>query len=180
MSRVPLKSIETSCASGAEVLSGIKKRLGMLPNFFGGLANHLGSLNGYLAFNEAMERESALSKQQREKIALAIANANGCHYCVSGHTLAAKAAGLDAEAARLAQKGVAETPYDQAILKLALEVLETRGHISEETLAMAVDQGLLEAEIVEVVGWVGLNTFSNWINNVIQPKIDFPVVPIQD
>lgn len=180
MSRLPLKDIETSCPSGAETLSGIKKRLGMLPNFFGGLANHLGSLKGYLAFNEAMERESALSKKQRELIALAIANANGCHYCVSGHSLAAKSAGVDADTARLAQKGISETPYDQAILTLALEVLETRGHISEETLTMVADHGLSEAEIVEVVGWVGLNAFSNWINNVVQPKIDFPIVPIQD
>ncbi|MBN7770999.1 peroxidase-related enzyme [Marinobacter daepoensis] len=180
MSRIPLKSIETSCSSGAEVLSGIKKQLGMLPNFFAGLANHLGSLNGYLAFHDAMERESSLSKAQQEMISLAIANANGCHYCVSGHTLSAKAAGVVAEEARRAQKGQAEQPEDQALLTLALEVLDTRGHVSEETLAMVKAHGFSESEIVEVVGWVGLNSFSNWINNVIQPKIDFPVVPIQE
>lgn len=180
MSRLPLVCVNDACDKTAPLLAGIEKRLGMLPNFFAGLGNHHGSLAGYMAFAEAMEKHSNLSKAQREKIALAIANANGCHYCVSGHTLSAKSAGVNADEAREAQKGLASEPLDQALLTLALDVLDTRGHISEKTLSWVLAQGVSKEQVVEVVALVGLNSFSNWVNNVICPAIDFPEVPLQD
>lgn len=180
MSRLPLKGLENACEQSAPVLHRIKKQLGMLPNFFAGLANHYGTLAGYLAFQESMKQNSRLTPAQRELIALCIGNANGCHYCVSGHTLSAKHAGVSPEEAREAQKGKASNPFDQALLDLALAVLDGRGHVSEELLASVLERGVSEAQMVEVVGLVGLNSFSNWINNVIQPPIDFPEVPLQE
>jgi len=180
MSRLPLKGLENACEQSAPVLQSIKKQLGMVPNFFAGLANHYGSLAGYLAFQESMKQDSRLTPAQRELIALCIGNANGCHYCVSGHTLSAKHAGVSPEEARDAQKGKASNPFDQALLDLALAVLDGRGHVSEELLASVLERGVSEAQVVEVVGLVGLNSFSNWINNVIRPPIDFPEVPLQE
>ncbi|GAA0695473.1 carboxymuconolactone decarboxylase family protein [Marinobacterium maritimum] len=178
MSRLPLLCPDTACDQGAPTLALIRQQLGMLPNFFAGLANHGGALNGYLAFEQQLSEHSRLSKAQREMISLAVANANGCHYCVSGHTLSAKHAGVDAEAARMAQQGKAQDPKDQTILAFALDVLEQRGHLPDESLAAARQMGLDDAMLVEIISWVGINSYSNWINNLIQPKIDFPEVPL--
>lgn len=178
MSRLPMLCPDTACEQGAPTLALIRKQLGMLPNFFAGLANHGAALNGYLAFEEQLSEHSRLTKAQREMISLAVANANGCHYCVSGHTLSAKHVGVDAEAARLAQQGKAKEPKDQAILDFALDLLEQRGHLPDESLAAARQMGLDDATLVEITSWVGINSYSNWINNLIQPKIDFPEVPL--
>ncbi|MBV0932535.1 carboxymuconolactone decarboxylase family protein [Marinobacterium weihaiense] len=180
MSRMPMLCPETACEQGAPTLKAIRGQLGMLPNFFAGLANHGAALNGYLAFEESLSEHSRLTAAQREMISLAIANANGCHYCVSGHTLSAKHVGVDAEAARQAQQGQATDPVDQAILDFALDVLEQRGHLPDESLNAARQMGLDDAALVEITSWVGLNSYSNWVNNLIQPKIDFPEVPLID
>ncbi|HSH48912.1 MAG TPA: peroxidase-related enzyme [Halomonas sp.] len=178
MSRFPMLTIEQADDKAAPSLQAIRKRLGMLPNFFAGMAHHAGALNGYLAFDQQMTAESRLSAGQRELLALAVANANGCHYCVSGHTLSARAAGVSAEAARKAQAGQAENAQDQALIDLALAVLEQRGHVADEQLQAARDAGFDNATLLEVVALVGLNSYSNWLNNVIRPAIDFPEVAL--
>ncbi|WFM73084.1 carboxymuconolactone decarboxylase family protein [Halomonas sp. CKK8] len=178
MSRVPLLCADTACEQAAPTLRGIHKQLGMLPNFFAGMAHHGGALNGYLAFEQQLGKESRLNKSQRERLALAIANENGCHYCVSGHTLAAKGAGLSDEEARHAQMGRATAPLDQAVLDLGLAVLRQHGHLEDAQVAAAREAGVDDATLVEVVALVGLNSYSNWLNNVMQPPIDFPEVAL--
>jgi len=178
MSRMPMLCPATACEQGAPTLEEIRTQLGMLPNFFAGLANHGASLNGYLAFEEQLSAHSRLTPAQREMISLAVANANGCHYCVSGHTLSAKHVGVDAEAARMAQQGRARDSKDQAMLDFALDLLEQKGHLPDESLIAARQMGLDDATLVEITSWVGINSYSNWVNNLIQPKIDFPEVPL--
>lgn len=178
MSRLPILSIEKAGHNAAHALQTVQQRLGMLPNFFAGMAHHPGTLNAFLAAQQAMNADSRLTAAQRETLALAVANANGCRYCVSGHSLSARAAGVSAEAAKQAQAGKAEHSEDQALLNLALAVLEERGHVSDDTLQAARDAGLDNATLVEVVGLVGVNSLSNWMNNVIRPDIDFPEVAL--
>ncbi|NWO06363.1 MAG: hypothetical protein HLX50_11900 [Alteromonadaceae bacterium] len=88
------------------------------------------------------------------------------------------AEGVSADAARQAQQGQAANPYDQAVLDVALAVLEQRGHLSDAQLTNARQAGLDDATLVEITSWVGLNSYSNWVNNLTQPKIDFPEVPL--
>ena len=92
----------------------------------------------------------------------------------------AKSLGIDADTARQAQQGQAADKYDQALLDVALAVLEQHGHLSDDRLAASREAGLDDATLVEITSWVGLNSYSNWVNNLIQPKIDFPEVPLVD
>ncbi|GAA3899258.1 carboxymuconolactone decarboxylase family protein [Halomonas cibimaris] len=178
MSRLPLLSREKADDKSAPALASVQQKLGMLPNFFAGMAHHSGTLNAFLAAQQAMTADSRLSAAQREMLALAVANANGCGYCVSGHTVSARAAGVSAEAAMQAQAGKAKTAYDQALLDVALAVLEKRGHLSDEALRAAREAGLDDATLVEIIGLVSVNSLSNWLNNVIRPAIDFPEVAL--
>ncbi|WP_311949065.1 carboxymuconolactone decarboxylase family protein [Halomonas piscis] len=178
MSRLPIISMEKADHDAAPALQAVQQQLGMLPNFFAGMAHHPGTLNAFLAAQQAITEGSRLTAAQREIIALAVANANGCRYCVSGHTLSARAAGVSAEAAKQAQAGKAEKPQDQVLLDLALAVLEQRGHVTDGALNAARDAGLDDATLVEIVGLVSINSLSNWMNNMIRPAIDFPEVAL--
>ncbi|MDX1266353.1 MAG: carboxymuconolactone decarboxylase family protein [Oceanisphaera sp.] len=178
MSRMPMLTPQTASDQAVPTLENIRRQLGMLPNFFAGLAHHGGALNGYLQFERQLAADSRLSKAQHELIALAVANANGCHYCVSGHTLSARHAGINAEAAHQAQIGRAEGKEEQAILTFALAMLEAKGHVSDAVLDEARLAGLSDGMLVEITAWVGVNSFSNWINNLIRPVIDFPEVAL--
>lgn len=78
-------------------LSAVKAKIGMVPNLFTTFAQSPAVLNGYLGFSDALTH-GALTGKQREIISLAVAQANGCHYCLSAHTLMGKGAGLSPKA----------------------------------------------------------------------------------
>ncbi|MBV8047398.1 MAG: hypothetical protein JO171_09605, partial [Paludibacterium sp.] len=62
---------------------------------------------------------------------------------------------------------------------VALEILQQRGRLSAGTWRAYRQAGLGEALLVQICAWVGINSFSNWLNNLVEPKIDFPRVPLQ-
>ncbi|MDT8878895.1 carboxymuconolactone decarboxylase family protein [Halomonas saccharevitans] len=171
-------NLETADDLAAPILKGFQERYGMIPNFYTALGIDGASLKGYLAFEEAIEGRCLLSERQRELVSLAVANRNGCHYCVSGHTFSARKLGMSREECRAAQGGEASDPLDQAMLDLALDVLENSGACSAERKDRCRALGMSDAQILQVVTWTGINTVSNWVNNLVQPKIDFPRVEL--
>ena len=50
------------------------------------------------------------------------------------------------------------------------------GFVSDDELAEARLAGVIDGEIVEVVGEVARNIFTNYLNHVAQTEIDFPYV----
>lgn len=179
MNRMTPVTVDSADPVAAPILEGFKTQYGMIPNFFAALGVDGASLCAYLNFAKALEENDLLTERLREMIALAVANANGCHYCVSGHTFSGKKAGLSPEECIAAQCGKAEDAREQAALTLALRLIEARGHLEDVELAGAREAGLSEPQIVQICAWTGLNAFSNWINNLARPKIDFPKVPLQ-
>src|SRR3978361_1576271 len=90
MSRLPTPpSIETSPAASQPLLQAVKKQLGVAPNLFRLVANSPAALEAYLGMNGALAK-GALPAQTRERIALAVAEINGCDYCLSAHTYLGK------------------------------------------------------------------------------------------
>ena len=51
-----------------------------------------------------------------------------------------------------------------------------RGRVSDADLAALRDAGFDEGATVEIVVTVALNVLTNYVNNVFQTDIDFPVV----
>lgn len=171
-------NLDTADELATPILKGFQESYGMIPNFYTALGIDGASLTGYLAFEEAIENNGVLSGRQRELIALAVANRNGCHYCVSGHTFSARKLGLSKEECRAAQSGEASDPLEQAMLDLALKVMEHNGACPVECKDRCKELGMNDAQIMQVVAWAGINNFSNWVNNLVQPKIDFPKVEL--
>jgi uncharacterized peroxidase-related enzyme len=158
-------------------LSAVKAKIGMVPNLFSTFARSPAVLNGYLAFSDALSN-GTLNAKQREIIALTVAQANECHYCLSAHTLLGNGAGLSADAIRKAREGEGESSLDNAVAVFARRVVETRGQLSDADLAKARSAGLDDAHLVEVIAGVAINVFTNYTNNVAQTDIDFPKVDV--
>lgn len=170
---------ETSADDIAKpILTALKGKFGMLPNFFGALGIDGVSLESFLALQEKANKTS-LSKREQELLALAVANYNGCHYCVSAHTFTAKKmAGLTAEECVNAQKGKAADEREQIIINLALGIVSNKGQLDKALVDKAKANGFSEADIVQITLFTALNTFTNWLNNVVNPDIDFPAVDL--
>jgi alkylhydroperoxidase family enzyme len=85
---------------------------------------------------------------------------------------------VDAADLAAAKRAGASDPKTAAILKLALEINRSRGQVGDVALAQARKAGITDAEIVEIIGHVALNVFTNYLNNVSDTEIDFPVVAL--
>jgi AhpD family alkylhydroperoxidase len=90
----------------------------MVPNLYATFAQSPAVLNGFLALSDALSK-GLLTPRQREIVALATAQANSCHYCLSAHTLLGKGAGLSPDAIRAARQGKADNAPDNAVASFA-------------------------------------------------------------
>src|SRR5579859_6860129 len=156
-----IQPIDTAHASAdiQATLSAVKAKIGMVPNLFATFAHSPSVLHGYLAFSETLGK-GALSAKQREIVALAVAQANSCHYCLSAHTLLGKGAGLSPDGIRAARQGKAEDRADNAVAALARQLVATSGKVSDADIAAARAAGLDDARIVEVIAGVAINVLT--------------------
>jgi uncharacterized peroxidase-related enzyme len=121
----------------------------------------------------------ALSRAERERLAILTAHRNECGYCLAAHTHAGRAAGLSESELRASRGGAAADRRGAALLRFATAIIDFRGGVPDNELAAARSAGLTDAELLEVVAEVALNTFSNYANRLARPELDFPLV-IQD
>lgn len=175
MSRIAIPSVDKSPAASQPLLNAVLTQLGVIPNMMKMIGNSPAALEGYLSLNGALAK-GVLDLQTRERLALATAEYNGCDYCLAAHSyLATNLAKLsDAEigAARVARSANAKA---EAALQFAHRVAAARGHVDSDDLAAVRAAGFDDAALVEIVLNVALNVLTNYINNVAQTDLDFPV-----
>jgi AhpD family alkylhydroperoxidase len=132
------------------------------------------NFEGYLGLSGALSR-GVLSPATRERIALAVAQGNGCSYCLSAHSyLAAHVTHLDAGDIAAARNATSADPKTAAILAFAATVNDGRGTVTSGDLAAARAAGLSDEEIAEMIGHVALNVLTNYFNKAAGVAIDFP------
>ena len=163
-------------AASHPLLEGVKKQLGIVPNLFRLVANSPAALEGYVGLSGALDK-GTLPAATRERIALAVAEINGCGYCLSAHAYLGKnLAKLDDAEIAANRHGASNDPKADAAVRFAAKVVRERGHVSEDDLHAVKAAGYDDAQVIEIVLHVALNTWTNYINVVGATDIDFPVV----
>lgn len=176
MSRVFIPAKDDAPEATKPTLDGIQKALGFVPNIFRLVANSPSVLAGFTSFQNALSK--TLDVKTRERIALAVAEVNGCGYCLSVHTyLGLNLAKIRPEEIALNRKGASADAKANAAVSFAAKVAEARGHVSNADIAAVRAAGFSDAQIVEIVAVVAENTFTNYLNEVARTDIDFPVAP---
>ena len=177
MSRIPTPAtIADTPAKSQPLLEAVHKQLGSVPNMFRLISTSPQALEGYLGLSGALGK-GELPAATRERIALAVAEVNGCSYCLSAHTYLGKnLARLDDAEMSANRSGASNDPKADAAVRFAAKVAFARGHVAEQDLAAVKLAGYSDAQIVEIVLHVALNTWTNYFNEVFKTDIDFPVV----
>jgi uncharacterized peroxidase-related enzyme len=177
MSRIPTPATIADAPEKAQpLLEAVNKQLGVVPNMFRLISTSPQALEGYLGMSGALSK-GALPPQTRERIALAVAEVNGCSYCLSAHTyLGRNLAKLDDAEITANRNGASNDPKADAAVRFAAQVARARGHVAEADLAAVRLAGYSDAQVVEIVQHVALNTWTNYVNEVFKTDIDFPVV----
>ena len=162
----------------AATLDQVKASLGMVPNLFATLARSSAALDGYVSLSKVLSR-GRLSARQREILALTVAQENECRYCLSAHTALAKATGVSEAEALKARAGDGDDPFERALASFAKAVVRQRGHVTGGDIESARRAGIDDGLMIEVLAHVVVNTFTNYVNEVADTDIDFPVVEVK-
>src|SRR5664279_2404037 len=134
-------SIEASPAAAQPLLQAVNKQLGSVPNLFRVVANSPAALEGYLGLNGALAKGS-LDARTRERIAIAVAEVNGCGYCLSAHAYIGKnIAKLDDAEITANRSGASNDPKADAAVRFAVAVVNARGHVTGDDLTAVKSAG---------------------------------------
>jgi AhpD family alkylhydroperoxidase len=155
------------------IFDNLKKGLGFVPNLYATFANSDTALGNYVTFQTA---KSSLRAKEKEVINLVVSQVNDCHYCLSAHTVLGKMNGFTDEQIIDLRKGTA--PFDaklDALVKLAKAITLTHGKPDGTLLDNFFAAGYTEGNLVDVILVVGDKIISNYLNNIANTPIDFPI-----
>ena len=175
MSRLTIPARDNVPEASRPILDAVQKQLGVVPNMFRLIARSPAALQGFTANSGALTK--ALDVKTRERIALAVAQVNGCDYCLSAHSyLGLNLAKISPEEIALNRKGESGDARANAAVSFAAKVVRERGHITEADIKAVRDAGFSDGQIVEILAVTAENVFTNLLNVVADTDIDFPVV----
>lgn len=177
MANLPLVT-PTQAAPAAKVqLDAVQRAFGGVPNIFKAMANSPATLEGYLAFSGALGK-GGLDRKLREHVALTVAGINACTYCASAHTAVGKSLGIGEAEARDNLLGKSADAKVAAALAFARALVTKRGRVSQGDLEAVRAAGHGDDAIVEIIGHVALNIFTNYFNLAVGTEVDFPQVEL--
>lgn len=177
MSRINVVDPKTATGEARELLEGVRQQLGIVPNFIRALANSPKALSAFLGLYAPLGG-AAIDKATQERIALVVAEENGCQYCVSAHTAIGRGAGLSNEEMLLNRRGDSSDAKAAAAVAFAKALNEHRGEVTTGEFEAVRAAGFSDGEIVEIITLVALNVFTNLLGKSTLINIDFPEVAL--
>ncbi len=157
------------------IFDKLQKSLGFVPNLYAYYAKNETALPDYLALQN---RKSTLKAKEREVVNLVVSQFNGCRYCQSAHTVLGKMNGFSEDQILEIRGGKAS--FDSklnALAQFTKAVVENKGKTSIEAKNNFFGAGYNEANMIDVVMTVGDKIISNYIHNLTDFEIDFPIAP---
>ncbi len=180
MTRLTALNPEEATGKTKELFTAIEAKFGIVPNMMRTMGNSSALLEGYLNLNAALSK-GTLGAKNSALIAMAVAQSNGCDYCLSVHNyLGINLGHIDAETLNIARNGDAANAKTDAALKFAKVLVSKKGQVNDEDMNAVKNAGFTEGEIGEIVGHVGLNILTNYFNNTAKTEIEFPLVSSKD
>lgn len=178
MARINIVSTETANAEQKALFEAIQAQLGMVPNFLKVFANSPAALKAFLGLH-GIAGNGSLDPQTRERIALALAQQNGCEYCLSAHTAIGRKAGLSGAEIEANRAGTSQDSKAAVSVKFARSLVAHKGDITTAELLEMRDAGYSESDIVEVITHVGMNLLTNLLGKAGRVDIDFPKIDLR-
>ncbi len=176
MTRLRAVSPDEATGKTKDLFNGIQSKLGMVPNMMRTMGNSSAVLEGYLNLSGALGH-GTLGAKTGELIALAVAESNGCDYCLSAHSfIGEKLVGIDVPSLSLSREGKSNNAKTEAALKFAQVLVSKQGSVNDTDVNQVKAAGYTDGEVGEIVAHVALNILTNYLNKTANTEIDFPVV----
>jgi uncharacterized peroxidase-related enzyme len=182
ISRYPVPKLEDLPEDIQARMLEVHEKAGFIPNVFLTLAHRPAEWRAFFAYHDAlMERESGLTKAEREMIVVATSGANDCHYCIVAHgailrIYAKNPVVADQVAANYRKADI--TPRQKAMLAFALKVSLRSTELVDEDYATVRAHGFSDEDVWDIGAIAAFFAMSNRIADLIsmRPNDEFFVM----
>lgn len=172
MKKFTVPTREEVAPTNQAIFDNLKSKLGFVPNLYAAIAHSDTGLERYLAFQNA---KTSLTGKEIQAVNLVVSEANECRYCQSAHTVLGKMNGFSEDEILKLRSGVSTNPKLNSLVTLAQEITETRGRVSEKKLDNFYKAGYTDANLVDLVLQISEKIAMNYLHNLTNIEIDFPV-----
>src|ERR1700730_13521820 len=178
-SRFPVPAIETLPEDIRSRLLAVQEKSGFIPNVFLTFAFRPDEFRAFFAYHDAlMEKDSGLTKAERDMILVAPSSANQCQYCVIAHGAILRIRAKNphiADQIAVNYRKADITPRQHAMLDFAMKVSQQAQEISDEDFAAVAGLGFSEDDIWDIAAIAAFFALSNRMANVtaMRPNDEF-------
>src|SRR3954447_10114813 len=177
--RFPPPTLDKLPADIRERILAVQEKSGFVPNVFLTLAYRPDEFRAFFAYHDAlMEKDSGVTKAEREMIVVATSSANQCHYCVVAHgaILRIRAKNpLIADQIAINYRKADITPRQKAMLDFAMKVSRAAENISEQDFADVARHDFSDDDVWDIAAIAAFFALSNRMANVtgMRPNDEF-------
>ncbi|MDO8596039.1 MAG: peroxidase-related enzyme, partial [Sulfuricaulis sp.] len=165
VSRYPVPPLEDLPEDIRGRILAVQEKSGFVPNVFLALAHRPEEFRAFFAYHDAlMEKDSGLTKAEREMIVVATSGANGCQYCVVAHgaILRVRAKNpLIADQVAINHRKADITPRQCAMLDFAMKVALDARNIADADFDALRGQGFSDEDIWDIAAVAAFFALSN-------------------
>jgi AhpD family alkylhydroperoxidase len=156
------------------IFDNLKSALGIVPNLYATIAYSKNGLERFLAYQNA---KTSLSNKEKEAVNLIVSQVNGCIYCQSAHLVLGKMNGFSETELHDIRTGKSENPKLDALVKLAADITQNRGNAGTTNVDAFFSHGYNLENLVDLILQVSDKTAMNYLHNLTQVPVDFPLAP---
>jgi uncharacterized peroxidase-related enzyme len=179
MSSFTLYTPQTAKPEAADTFSAVIEQMGFVPHVLAQMGNTPPSVTGFVTLNQ-MFASSSLSATEREIVQITVSMENKSPYCVAAHTSFARTEGVDMELVETMRRGAPLTDKKlRALQWFTLQLVRSRGNLSQSELAEFFDAGYSADQVFEVILGITFKFFSNLASNVSKPPLDTEFAPFE-
>jgi uncharacterized peroxidase-related enzyme len=178
-SRFDIPRLEDLPADIRERIETISEKSGFIPNVFLVMARRPDEFRAFFAYHDAlMERDSGLSKSEREMIVVTTSAMNDCQYCVVAHGAILRIRSknpLIADQIAINYLKADLSDREKAMLKLATRISVSAGQVTEADLNEARAAGFSDEDIWDIGAVTAFFALSNRMANLssMRPNDEF-------
>jgi len=179
ISRFPVPALEDTPEDIRARLLAVQEKAGFVPNVFLALAHRPDEFRAFFAYHDAlMERDSGLTKAEREMIVVATSGANQCQYCVVAHGAILRIRARDpliADQVATNYRKADITPRQRAMLDFAMQVSRGAETVDEADFAALEAHGFTREDVWDIGAIAAFFALSNRFANMVslRPNDEF-------
>ena len=178
-SRYPLAQLSELPDDIRERIVSIQEKSGFVPSVFLAFARRPDEFRAFFAYHDAlMDKDSGLSKAEREMIVVATSSANQCLYCVVAHGAILRIRAKDPLIADQVATNYRKAPLtdrQRAMLDFAMLVSQEAEEMEDEDLETLEEFGISREDAWDIAAIASFFALSNRMANFLslQPNAEF-------